>query len=639
MAGAKTVPFHADHLKPSNPLLLELRCVSQEFDGKNSSMPQDEFLGQQDVASTDALDSGGNVPKEFVVRQYGLLDPLDWGEDCEEQLRLQTQFWNALIEIERGHRDAYLAATADNPAVAALEARVREEVDVRAALVAERRARRKAARGRVPSKDLNDRITRTSQEIASLCAGLRQARRDARERVMDKMSEIHERRRAAVKRARQQFAQSGLWWGNYNAVAQSHEVGRKLAIKRGGQLRIRRHDGSGRFTNQIRKGSDPVLTGMSVDDLFSGAMSQVSVGPLPDNAFTHPSRSERSRLQRTKLTATVFMRHGERRSVTWPMLMHRPIPDDCRIKIVTVKRRRLGDRWHWKATFVCTRACQLTLPEGGRVVAVDLGWRKLPDGIRVATVLRNDEATPSFVVLDQATIDAFAHVDELRSRRDKMRDEITPLVRSLDWSGAPAAIAALGEGIKCSTVLGPNRLARLAIVWRDFPTYQHKAFEQLETWRRFEKKLWLEEVNLREKLRGRRRDYYRRAAKVIVAGARKVVIDRAGMAQAARVNHEDGRDPVLHAAARHNRTLAAPGELAKWINVQAAKVGAEVVEHGGVSTWICHCCGMEVAPSTPSALHQSCPHCHAYWDQDVNAARNLLRVGTADGRGNSNVPA
>ena len=210
-----------------------------------------------------------------------------------------------------------------------------------------------------------------------------------------------------------------------------------------------------------------------------------------------------------------------------------------------------------------------------------------------------------------------------------MRDEIKPRVRALDWSDAPAAIAALSEGIKRSPVLAPNRLARLAIVWREFPTYQPKSFEQLERWRREDKKLWLEESNLRDKLLGRRRDHYRRAAKAIVAGARKVVIDRVGLLQAARADYDDGRDPALHAAARHNRTLAAPGELARWINVQAAKVGAEVVEHSGVSTWVCHWCAAEVAPSDPSALHQSCPHCHAYWDQDVNAARNLLRIATA----------
>jgi hypothetical protein len=576
---------------------------------KNLSTPQDDILASQEAGSADALEIGGNIPKQFVVRQYGLLDPLDWGQDCEEQLLLQTQFWNVLVEIERGHRDHYLALTTDDPAVAALDARLREAADVRSALVAERRARRKAARSRVPSKDLDDRISQISKEIANLFAGLRQARKEARGRIVDRVTDIQQRRKAAAKQARQQFAQSGLWWGNYNAVAQSYEVGRKLVVKRGGELRFRRHDGSGRFTNQIRKGSDPVLTGMSVDDLFSGAVSQVVVEPLPDRAFTHPSRAERGRLQRTRLTVTVSSHRRHARTVTWPMVMHRPIPDNCRIKVVTVKRRRLAGRWRWTVTFVCSRAAQSASLQNGQVVAVDLGWRKMPEGIRVATVLRSDEASPSFVVLDQATINAFAHVENLRSRRDKMRDEIKPLVGSLDWADAPAPIAALSEAIKRAPALASNRLAHLIIAWRDFPAYQQKAFQRLETWRRADKKLWLEEANLREKLMGRRQDHYRRAAKAIVAGACKVVLDREGLAQAARVSHEDGRDPVLH----------------------AAKNGAEVVEHSGISTWLCHACAKEVVPADPSAQHQSCPHCCANWDQDVNATRNLLRVGIDDG--------
>src|SRR2546426_945321 len=43
----------------------------------------------------------------IVVRQYGLLPPTDWGEDCHEQLFLMNRLWNRLVEIEQEHIKEY----------------------------------------------------------------------------------------------------------------------------------------------------------------------------------------------------------------------------------------------------------------------------------------------------------------------------------------------------------------------------------------------------------------------------------------------------------------------------------------------------------------------------------------------------
>jgi hypothetical protein len=88
---------------------------------------------------------------DVIVRNYRLLDPLDWGEDCEAELRRMTALWNRLVEIDNGHRRSYRAATADDPTVKAL----RERYDTLSAavdgLIAERKAVRARARKRVPT--------------------------------------------------------------------------------------------------------------------------------------------------------------------------------------------------------------------------------------------------------------------------------------------------------------------------------------------------------------------------------------------------------------------------------------------------------------------------------------------------------
>ncbi len=152
-------------------------------------------------------------------------------------------------------------------------------------------------------------------------------------------------RKAAVKHARQE---SGLWWGNYNAVCGAYERARARALQTGATLRFRAFDGTGRFRNQI-------VGGMSVDDLFAGRHS-AGLRRAPVERCPHASvRAERRRRSRTTLTATVYTVARERRNLTWPMIMHRPIPADARIKEIIVTRKREGVRFRWSAIFVCTR--------------------------------------------------------------------------------------------------------------------------------------------------------------------------------------------------------------------------------------------------------------------------------------------
>jgi hypothetical protein len=84
---------------------------------------------------------------------------------------------------------------------------------------------------------------------------------------------LEEERKDEAKNARQP-PQSGLYWGNYNAVCSAYQRARQTALARGGELKFRRHDGSGRLVNQIQGG-------MNVATLFAGVHSQVKVVPRP----------------------------------------------------------------------------------------------------------------------------------------------------------------------------------------------------------------------------------------------------------------------------------------------------------------------------------------------------------------------
>ena len=54
--------------------------------------------------------------RTVLVRQYGLLPPLDWDQDCQEHLWMQNKLWNALVEIDqtaRGRHGGMAGGTPD----------------------------------------------------------------------------------------------------------------------------------------------------------------------------------------------------------------------------------------------------------------------------------------------------------------------------------------------------------------------------------------------------------------------------------------------------------------------------------------------------------------------------------------------
>jgi hypothetical protein len=335
------------------------------------------------------------------------------------------------------------------------------------------------------------------------------------------------------------------------------------------------------------------------------------------------------------------------------MILHRPLPEDCLIKEVVVSRHRIEAHWRWIVTFTCTQPAAAVAPPKGCAVAVDLGWRKTNEGLRVATVMRAGQYGADYVTLPHEVVGALKQAERIGGHRDKtmlMLDSITDTARyvndpsyrdgvnasrsdpqtaarrflaNVSWQMAPPALQALAAKLRYAPRITPARLAALAIAWREHQDFRPDNFARLEAWRRRDKHLWLYETNGRNQALGRRLDHYRKVARAIVAGASVVILENFDLAKAAQI--EDDRDHPLHASARHQRVTAALHLLRKWIIEQAKKNSASMHWHRGVSTWLCSNCGHRLQPRDPAALYQQCPHCSSHaFDQDAEACRNML---------------
>ncbi|WP_219924930.1 hypothetical protein, partial [Halomonas sp. ND22Bw] len=68
--------------------------------------------------------SSGKVSIEVVVRQYGLLQPLDWGEDCATELGRMFDLWNALVRIESNFQNDYQRLLQDDPEIVKISSEI-----------------------------------------------------------------------------------------------------------------------------------------------------------------------------------------------------------------------------------------------------------------------------------------------------------------------------------------------------------------------------------------------------------------------------------------------------------------------------------------------------------------------------------
>ena len=368
--------------------------------------------------------------KSVVVRNYGLLAPVNWGDDCFEHLYLQTKLWNRLVEIDRESRDAYRSLVGTDEAVAEVDAKI----DVVKTRLSDMDLQRKNIRKEKHSKQsvhtepLDEAIKTAKAELKDLSVQAKEIRAAAKERIKAASSAIKDnddQRKELVKEARNA---SGLWWGNYNAVCNSYDVARSKAMKEGAELKFHRFDGSGRFTCQIQGG-------VSTEDLLASRHSVVQIRLVDNGTFAEAIRSNppslllqevgsrRDSRQYGILSITVYAgydddRKHNRRMLDFPIILHRPLPENGVLKELCVNRRKVGTDYVWSVTFTFRADIEPANNPSELSCGINIGWKQVPGGLRIATVHGGNGKT-SHIILPQDVVDRLEYVDgDLKSRID-----------------------------------------------------------------------------------------------------------------------------------------------------------------------------------------------------------------------------
>lgn len=535
--------------------------------------------------------------------QYGARTPVIDGRDgTPELLRildLANKYRNRLVDIELDKRSRTVARLRELSLewAAALDRCEECEQAVEAEL-----ARTKAERQRT-----REMVAFDAAKLAELRTALAEAR--AAEKTLkkaayrdhaDAVDEIKKERYNAIKTAYKEA--SDLYWGTKGLIHQAAEE-----FSRGAPPKYQRFTGEGRLGNQLIKG-------LSVEALHCANDTQLR---LVDR-----ETGGRRKMLWFRIDST------EKRKPIWcqvPVIWHRDLPVGARIKWCALQRHIVGKTVTWSVliTIDIVDATPANLATRG-ACGIDINYRVTPAGGQRVAVAYGDDGMLHELRLPPGLVAQWQKTRDLRGIRDDAFNAIKETLRA--WSDGRE----LPEWLDLSTLSAwrsAQRLSRLVYEWyreRQPVPGEEEILPALIEWRDREEHLYLYESHLREQLMANRKNLYRAWVADLRSRYRTVYLEKMDLRSAI---HDTLRPE------EEQEVLSEQRAAASFVCLSSLR---EIVKHSGMvnvfvrpecTTLACHACGQITAIDAAVQVRYTCEHCGVEWDQDVNAARNILARG------------
>ena len=500
----------------------------------------------------------------YTVYEYGIKRIVAGEEYLLDQLRERHRYWNALVQIEREFR---------------LE------------------------------------LDQLYDLIYDACDGDAD-RAEAEGKSDEAKAIIHSANQRRVQAVRQARGETNLYWGTYLDVEGAYRAQRR---KKGRQLKVHRATPEGAISVWPSNGGKnlPIAAIWGRDSMLQ----------LEPPAEPNP----RSRRGNSRTTGRLRAGSQQRKPlyVEFQVTLHRPLPTAGILRHASLVRRKLAS--HYEHTLVIT----VEIPEAevatrqGVVrlserpaVGIDLGWRLFPEHVRVG-YLADSLGHVKALCIPRRILGAQEKCDDLKGIRDHRFNEVRPAVWAFRQAMADYSPGWFLEATRTlSNWRSQGRLAGLVLQWRHlrFPG-DEAIYQEVEEWRVWDKHLWEWEANQRNKANRHRREIFRNLAAQLSATYGAIFLEEFNLADMAQ---EDDAPQ----GARRSRARAAAGEFRRILEGTAAREGITVLRvPAAFTTRDCHHCEGRCDFDAQAELSHTCEWCGRRWDQDENAAKNLLKSG------------
>jgi hypothetical protein len=526
-----------------------------------------------------------------------------------EQMFRRNELWNRIVEIDnevRTKMDATLFAGGREEELGSIREKLKELRSRLATLRADGKSS-KAEKDRVSAQ-----VKAATLEMRTSLDEVKRARKANAEENRALMRELDADRQ---RRLREAQAQAGLYWCSRTEVLRNYEVARRRAMKEGRRLKPKPWYGTGTVCVYFQRG-------LSVSGVF-GDNGRLQIDPVPEDAWKSPSRSLRRQFAQTRVRMRITAEADL--SSVWlelPMTMHRPLPDGGVIRWASIIRERVGLSFRHRLLLTVREPAPSGIERPFQTVGVDAGWRVISDGLRVAYWYGSDGSHGALIV-PHRDVSAFRQIDSLQSTITAAHDHARAFLHSYAGSHTvPEPLAALAATALSSSA--PGALINLFEEWK-INRYlgDENAFGTISAWHKQHVHLSTWQANLRDQLIRRRRELYRCFAADL---ARRFSCVFLKDIQLRRISAR----PLAIPAQRQHRFIAAISVLFRIVKHAFEKRGGAAMRiNAQNATMSCHACGALDEWDPATALTHTCSKCGLTWDQDCNAARNVLTRGLA----------
>ena len=589
-----------------------------------------------------------------LVYQYGLLSPIENAVVVEQHVRDSQALYNAMIRLENAaRREMGASENVHCPTLAATRQIIEEQKEA----LGELRGRIKAMKGHRPNPEGLAAHKAALKALQAAATPLSESFKTLRERERAdvevlKKNEAYMRERAFIYDVVQKgyaklYDDKTVHWGTYNITEASVE---QAKTKRwGGMLRPRTVVGEGQIGVQIQGRA-------KVDEVMHADFSegQLQIDPVPAQTYDKAvPKGERKRMSRTLLRMRIGTIDGTRKPIwgVWPLILHRPFPEGAEICGATINRHMEANRVRWTVQIaVRVLATPPVVPREKKVVALDLGWRKMESGCLRTFYWEDAEGEKGEWQLPTSVTDRLKLVDDLKSIRSKRQDqlqaallalfsdrealdpELRLAVRSLSKWESPTRyveLLHLFEGVM------PKVAVRLIREWHK----GNRSTTEEDSEHRYngDLHLWQYQTGVTSGALRHRKALHEQFALWLVSTYDVIVLERFKIPEVKdkpKPEHEDVDMPDdivrMKKKASRQRDLAAPGYARQAIVNAAKRLGKIVIQVPAQNTTrICSNCGFSEKWEVEHELVHLCPQCGVASDQDANASTNILRLGLA----------
>jgi hypothetical protein len=553
-----------------------------------------------------------------IVYEYGAREPIENAQQVSDQMHLAHKYRHRLVrlELDRRAREDELASRLA-PALVDLKHQIGIQLKKKDDAEEEIKKARILARKKVRPAGHVVAIREAKAALKVLEPQYNAER--ARLRALPAWIAEHEVIEAWYGQQRKEYyASSGIYWGTRLLVGNS-----VTKSDYGDPPRFHPWRGDGHLAIQIQGG-------LPTDKLFS-LDTQIQVEPVPEEAWEPGGRHLRKTLVKFRIGSDA------KTKPVWavvPIVLHRRLPE-ATVKWVHLIRRKIAAKCEWRVQFVLSKKTAWVKPDVARTgeVGIDVGWRMMPaEGpfhkkyrfspgdrdIRVARWIGDDRVWGE-LRLPADWVKQRERVRRIQSHRDdhfnKALEAVAVWLQSQEkppaWAGEEVRTIRQWES--------KGRLVALVMRWgRNRVAGDEAAYEVAEAWRKRERHLYEYERNLEDQLLRRREYIYRDFAAKLRRKYRTAYIEDLDLR---KFHKKDAiEDPVTDEALREHTRDACLSKLFSAIKQSMA----ETIERNPRNTTRFHCdCG-SIEDWDRKKLMHTCSVCGRTYDQDDNAAMNLL---------------